>query len=124
MLSGEVPDTGELRGDVLALLRRVSRGLSRIGQETLFGLLSEVFRDAALSAAAVVQAQHVGADAMATILGRAAQRGEVRLDAITPRMVSLPVDLVRHELLVTRALVSERALAEIVDDIFLPLVRA
>jgi hypothetical protein len=34
------------------------------------------------------------------------------------------MDLVRHELLVNYAPVSEEALVEIVDDIFLPLVRA
>ena len=55
---------------------------------------------------------------------RAAARGEVRLDKVTRRMATLPVDLARHELLITRAPVPETALIEIVDDIFLPLVRA
>jgi hypothetical protein len=52
-----------------------------------------------------------------------AARGEVQLERVTPRIATLPLDLVRHELLVTRTAASESALTEIVDDIFLPLVR-
>ena len=44
MVSGEVPDTGNLRGDVIALLRRASAGISEIGTETIFGLLDELAR--------------------------------------------------------------------------------
>jgi Tetracyclin repressor-like, C-terminal domain len=61
---------------------------------------------------------------MMTILERAAQRGEVRLDKITPRVASLPTDLTRHELLLTRAPVPEATIVEIVDEVFLPLVQA
>jgi len=45
------------------------------------------------------------------------------LERITPRNAALPGDLVRHEILVTRAAVPEQVLVEIVDEIFLPLVR-
>jgi hypothetical protein len=37
--------------------------------------------------------------------------------------VSLPVDLLRHEVLMTFKPVPTAVLAEVVDDIFLPLVR-
>ena len=124
LLSGEVPDTGELRGDVLALLRRISRRLGEVSQETIYGLLADYFRDAELFSYLQTQVLQVGADVMTTILQRAAARGEVRLDKVTRRMATLPVDLARHELLITRAPVPETALIEIVDDIFLPLVRA
>ena len=124
LLSGEVPDTGELRGDVLALLRRISRRLGEVSQETIYGLLADYFRDAELFSYLQTQVLQVGADVMTTILQRAAARGEVRLDKVTRRMATLPVDLARHALLITRAPVPETALIEIVDDIFLPLVRA
>jgi hypothetical protein len=61
---------------------------------------------------------------LTTILTRAAERGEVQLTAMTSRIVALPADLVRHDLLLTRNPISEAALAEIVDDVFLPLVGA
>jgi hypothetical protein len=61
-------------------------------------------------------------DVMMTILTHAAQRGEVRLDKVTPRIAALPGDLLRHQLLLARGSVSEAFLAEVVDEIFLPLV--
>jgi AcrR family transcriptional regulator len=123
LLSGPVPDTGSLRGDVLALLRRVSKRLAEVGQEIIYGLLADYFRDAELFAYLQTQVLQVGADTMLTILRRAAARAEVRLDAITQRMATLPVDLLRHELLVTCAPVSDADIVEIVDGIFLPLIR-
>ena len=125
LLSGPVPDTGSLREDVLALLRRMARRMARrlgdLGQEIIYGLLSDFFRDVEYT---FIQTEvlQVGAETMMTILGHAAERGEVRLDAITRRIASLPVDLARHELLVTRAPVKDAVILEIVDDIFLPLV--
>jgi AcrR family transcriptional regulator len=121
LLSDGVADTGELRGDVLALLRWMSRRVEEIGAETLRGLMGERFgRD---EASVYLHGQQAGYEAMMTILERAAQRGEVRLEKITPRVASLPTDLTRHELLLTRAPVPEAAIVEIVDEVFLPLVR-
>jgi AcrR family transcriptional regulator len=126
MLSGDVPDTGVLRDDVLALLRRVSTGLARIGPETLYGLLADFFREPRLFADLQAQALTIGAEAMTAILTRAAERGELDLTAITPRIASLPVALLRHELFLNESLTTpaapETAILEIVDDIFLPLV--
>jgi hypothetical protein len=109
---------------VLALLVRVSRRLSEVGPEIIHGLLTDYFRDAELFAYLHAEVLQVGADAMQTIVRRAAERGEVRLDTISPRVSTLPIDLAPHELLVTRAPVPESVLVEIVDDIFLPLVHA
>jgi AcrR family transcriptional regulator len=122
LLSGPVPDTGTLRGDVLALLRRVTARLGEVGQEVIYGLLADYFRDDELLAYLQTQVLQTGTDKMLTILRRAAERGEVRLDQIPARIATLPVDLARHELLVTRAPVSDAAIIEIVDGIFLPLI--
>ena len=46
------------------------------------------------------------------------------LDALPPRVVTLPSDLSRYEMLIARGPVPERVLTETVDDVFLPLVRA
>jgi AcrR family transcriptional regulator len=124
LLSGDVPDTGSLRGDVLALLRRVSRRLGEVGQEIIYGLLADFFRDLEQYSYLQREVLQVGSEVMMTILRRAAERGEVRLDKITRRIASLPVDLLRHELFITHASVTDPVIVEIVDDIFLPLVRA
>ena len=122
MLSGEIPDTGSLRGDVLAVLRRVSAGLAEVGPETIYGLLSDYFADPALVPDLQAQVHHIGSEVMATILKRAAERGETRHD-IPPRVATLPTDLLRHEVFRSLAPPSERAMTEIVDDVFLPLVQ-
>jgi AcrR family transcriptional regulator len=121
MLSGEVPDTGSLRGDVLAVLRRMSARLAEVGPETVYGLLGDYFADSGLFAEIQEQVMQIGAGVMTTILKRAADRGETRGD-ISPRIATLPTDLFRHELLLTRSPPTERVIAEIVDDVFLPLV--
>ena len=51
------------------------------------------------------------------------ERGEVQPNSIPERVATLPVDLLRRELLVTRAPASQEAALQIVDDIFLPLVQ-
>ena len=124
MLSGEVPDTGTLRGDVLALLRRMSHRLGEVGPEVIHGLLTDLFRDAERLSYLQSQVARVGADTMSAILKQAAERGEVDLDRVSRRTASLPLDLFRHELLFTRTPVPDAVLVEIVDEIFLPLVRA
>jgi hypothetical protein len=59
---------------------------------------------------------------MDVIMDRAVARGEVDPTRLTPRLVTLPVDLIRHEALMTLGPVSEATILEVVDDIFLPLV--
>ena len=121
MLSGEIPDTGSLREDVLTLLRRVSAGIAEIGPTTVFGLLDEL--SAKPEAIAYFHARQAGAETVRAILHAAAQRGEVRRDRLTPRVSVVPLDLARHELLLTRATVPDAVIVEIVDEVFLPLVR-
>lgn len=60
--------------------------------------------------------------AIATIMGRALERGEVTATQLTTRIMNLPFDLVRHEALMTLGPVPPDVIQEIVDDIFLPLV--
>lgn len=114
-ISSEIPDTGNLRGDVLGVLHQFRRRYREIGPDVVHGLMTELHE----MPAAVFQ---VLPDVMMTVLRRAASRGEVRLEQVTPRIASLPGDLLRHELLVTHAPVADACLQEIVDDIFLPLV--
>lgn len=61
---------------------------------------------------------------MEAILRRAADRGEIRPEAITRRVITLPVDLFRHEMLLTRAPRLDTSPTEIVDEVYLPLLRA
>jgi AcrR family transcriptional regulator len=122
LLAGEIPDTGTLRDDVLALLQRMSARLTEIGPETVYCLLGDYLSDAELFARTHDQVLQIGAGVMGTILKRAAERGEAH-SAVHQRLVALPTDLFRNELMLRRTPPSEGAIVEIVDDVFLPLVR-
>ena len=115
-LASEVPDTGDLREDVLIVLRQFKRSYEQVGPDIAHGLMSEL-HDMPPDAFEVLPG------VMSTILARGAARGEVDLDGVTPRVASLPGDLLRHALMLSRTPVTEEFLSEVVDDIFLPLVR-
>jgi len=117
-----VPDTGSLRGDVLALLAEFNKRRART-----VGLLAArlgAYFDEARGSLQELRDLFVaeGPTAMETIVARAVDRGELR-EVPSARVVSLPVDLVRPELLRTMSAVPPDTIREIVDDIFLPLVR-
>lgn len=114
------PDTGSLRGDVLELLTELNNRRSRI-----MGLIAArlgAYYDEAGGSPQELRSWFVpdGPSIMDTIIYRAVGRGE--LAAPPPaRIVALPADLVRHELFMTMAAASPETIAEIVDDVFLPL---
>ncbi len=121
-LVDRLPDTGSLREDTLAVLRHMTKRFSEIPPAARRGLIAEAFAEARLLEND--PAGDVMPRIMLPILARAAERGEIPRATLSPRIVRLPADLVRHEMMVADAPVPERALGEIVDEIFLPLVRA
>jgi AcrR family transcriptional regulator len=121
-----IPDTGSLRGDVLAFFQQIIQPLQFIGAETLHGLMTEFLGQRLFSIFS--QVKHSGGfekwdTAMRQILKNAENRGEVsNVENINPRILSLPADLLRYEILTTHEPLSDETVAEIVDVIFLPLV--
>jgi hypothetical protein len=88
----------------------------------VYGVLGDYLTDAELFARIQDQFLSIGAETMAIVLGRAADRGEARRD-IHPRIATLPTDLFRNELFRARTAPAQDVLAEIVDEVFLPAVR-
>ena len=115
-----IPDTGSLREDVLTIMRRAARRISDIGPATVVGLLGDLMTDDA-SDTIVDQLARGGGEVMRQALTRAAARGEAR-EHVPERVARLPLDLIRHELILTHRSPSSETLEEIVDQIFLPLV--
>jgi AcrR family transcriptional regulator len=119
-----VPDLGSVRDEIRLLLRR----LSDLARPDMIRLVFDMQKDLAeqhsslADVRARLRAEIVGSDIMQTILGRAIDRGEIAAARLTPRVVSLPTDLARHEILMTFQPLSDEAIKEIVDEIFLPLV--
>jgi hypothetical protein len=121
----DVPNTGSLREDILELLHGISSILQTVGAETMHGLMSE----RSLNDIVVLTPQTANpasgdklTTTMMTILKNAERRGEVNLEKISPRIISLPFDLLRYEILTTHEPTSAQTINEIVDTIFMPLV--
>jgi len=120
----EVPDTGSLREDVLALLRSLNSRLGDSGAALFSTVLGAYFHETETTPAQL-RAQVLGDRtlAMTEILGRAMERGEIS-GALPPRVVAVPIDLLRHDFLMNLRRVPDATIVDIVDTVFLPLATA
>lgn len=117
-----VPDTGGLRGDVLAHLRQVNERRVALAV-ALIAQLGDLYRATGTSIDDLRASLTDGRrSAMEEIVGRAVARGEIDPSRLSRRIVELPEDLFRHELLMTARAVPDADIVEIVDTVFLPLV--
>jgi AcrR family transcriptional regulator len=121
----DVPDTGSLRGDLLAQLTIMSEARAAVfavaAAAAFSGLLSEPGLTPAQAGDKImgVQAQPPVRD----IYQRAHDRGEIDLERIPSAVLAMPFDLVRHDLLMNFKPLRPARIRSIVDDLFLPLVR-
>ncbi len=119
------PDTGTLRGVALELLRRANETWSSPHGAVLRGLLAAAADDPTLLD---LMREQSGADTMdrawLAMLERAVARGEAPPTAAHPRVATMPIMLLRAEYAM-RGIpsVPDEVLIEIVDEVFLPLVR-
>lgn len=121
----ELPDTGSLRGDLLAALTGMgeAREFLAVGTAAAFsGLLASTRLTPAQVRDRVLGDQRL--PRMRSIYQRAHERGEIDLERIPESVLALPFDLVRHDLLLDLKPVSQDRIRSIVDELFLPLVQA
>ena len=119
----EVPDTGSLRGDILSLLRsasRLRRAMVAVMSVRLSAYYAETGKTPDLLRREVLGDRTTSMD---IIVSRATDRGEIP-PGLPQRVVTLPFDLFRHEAVMTLAEVPDAVIVEIVDVIFLPLVKS
>lgn len=115
------PDTGALRTDVLALLRRVTARMAELGP-VLSALSDSRSRDSDLTDFVQERTHEASREAMTVVLDRAARRGELDPARIPARVVALPFTLAVSEVLTTHRAPTESSIAEVVDQVFLPLI--
>lgn len=120
-----LPDTRTLRGDALELLRRANRMWSSPAGNILRSLLAGIANDPELLGLIQERSKDAGSAVWLTVLARAVARGEVRPEALNARVATVAVVLLRNEY-VTRGvpMVADNILVEILDEVYLPLVRA
>jgi AcrR family transcriptional regulator len=117
----EIPDTGSLRGDMLALLDRVSDFGFDLSRVLAIGMAAYVETGVPIATFREELVRHAGRT-MSTVIDRAVARGEVDPADVTPLILNVPMDLVRHHVLMTGELPGRELREEIIDTIFLPLV--
>lgn len=118
-----LPDTGRLRSDALELLRRANSTWSSPLGGILRALLAGARDDPQLLAQIQENAADGGSAAWLAVLERAVARGEAKLEALKPRVASVPIALLRNEFVIGGyPAVADSILVEIIDDVYLPLV--
>ena len=118
------PDTGSLRGDLIELLNNFSS--ARVIFATIIGaVFSGLMASTGLTPAET--REKVLADRAPQsddLFARAHERGEIDLGRIPPTVLTMPVDLMRHDMLMTYKPIPPERVLQIVDDLFMPLVAA
>jgi AcrR family transcriptional regulator len=121
----EIPDTGSLRGDLLALLTAMSKAratfIAVAAAAGFSGLLAGTGLTPAQARDRLLGDQRLRGDQV--IYRRAHDRGEIDLDRIPPSVLAMPFDLVRHDLLMNLKPLPPARIKSIVDELFLPLVQ-
>jgi AcrR family transcriptional regulator len=116
-----VSDMGSVSDELRLMLRHLS---NRVRPE-LIQLVFDMSRDLADAQSSLkdVRGELANGEPMLSILKRAVDRGEIDPARLTPRNIALPTDLARNEILMTLRPLSDEVIREIVEDVFLPLVR-
>jgi len=118
------PDTGELRGDALELMRRTNRSWSSATGGILRALLAGARDDPQLLAQIQEHSADAGSAAWLAILARAVARGEAPAEALHLRVATVAIVLLRNEFIVRGyPTVADDVLIEILDEVYLPLIR-
>jgi AcrR family transcriptional regulator len=116
-------DTGSLRGDLLELVGRGIEQFRRAPGDTLPGLIADTFGEPDVFEKLRRRDQDETVELIRPFLTRAVERGELRTDQCSDRVLRLPFDLLRSQTLFYGAMADDDAIIEIVDDIALPLLR-
>lgn len=120
----EIPDTGSLRDDMVALLESFS------GNRVNFAAIVGAVFSGLLASSGLTPAQTrekvlpERPPQSGQIFTRAHERGEIDLDRIPPAVLTMPIDLMRHDMLMTYQPIPPERIRTIVDDLFMPLVAA
>jgi AcrR family transcriptional regulator len=121
----EVVDQGNLRDDLLALFRRIAQRTGSMMNEMVAGVMADAFRHpevAALLRDRLTEPSPL-TEGVQSIVNRAVERGELPFIDVPLRAARAPLDLVRNESITCGAPLGEETIAEMVDDVYLPLLR-
>lgn len=116
----EVPDTGTLRGDLVALIRPQSLQESERKMRVMGGLVSMLARDPHLADAVNEAITEPRARLNRLLMQRAADRGEIRGDADLETISHIGPSMTAYRTLVQRRSVDREFLIGLIDGVVLP----
>ena len=117
----DTPNTGSLRGDVLAFMRAAADLLVGPGGEALRGLLGDALADPSRTLELRKRSRGTGHRVMQELVRRAVERGEIDPDTITSRRLDVAQAMLREQFLFHGPPIPDAAIVEIVDETVLPL---
>jgi AcrR family transcriptional regulator len=120
--AGSPPDTGSLRGDLLAVLRAVAERLAGPAGQALGGVLSDALGDPEKARRVRSYARGSGQAGMREVVRRAVDRGEVDPAAVTERRLESGHAMLRHQFITRGVPIADDVIVEIVDEVMIPLL--
>nr|WP_269778475.1 TetR/AcrR family transcriptional regulator [Microbacterium sp. MAH-37] len=114
-----VPDTGNLRDDLCALLRRTAELLAGPLGEAMRGVLSEALAD---RGGMEELSRGMGREMMREVVLRGVERGEISAEAVTELRLDVGQAVLRDRLLFRG--IRDVDVAEIVDSVLMPVFRS
>jgi AcrR family transcriptional regulator len=121
--AGSPPDTGSLRGDLLAVLRAVAERLAGPAGQALGGVLSDALGDPEKARRVRSYARGSGQAGMREVVRRAVDRGEVDPAAVTERRLESGHAMLRHQFITRGVPIADDVIVEIVDEVMIPLLQ-
>jgi AcrR family transcriptional regulator len=119
----ELPDHGDVRDDLLDLLRRLTAMLNSKAGCALQCLMSEAERDEAFARLLHERVKEPRKRMFLDLLHRGADRGQVRPTAATQLVAEVGPALVMQRFLAEGAPVPDAYVVSVVDDVVMPLLR-
>jgi len=118
----EVPDTGSLRGDVLATLRRVAQGMHRGDAAVVCGVVGTLRSTPEIAETLRREILEAKRDVSRTIVARAVSRGELHAEVdpdvfheVAPALLFFRVNVLSLE-------ADETFLTHVTDEVLIPLM--
>lgn len=117
------PDTGSLRGDLIALLHAANDARARVAVQLAARLDGPDPDVPTLGELRDALARRRG-DAMGVVLERARARGELATTDVPRAVRGVAFEVLGYRVLMSRRAATPEEIAEVVDEVALPLVRA
>lgn len=115
-----IPDTGSLRGDLIAMIRPHSIEDGERKVRIMAGLMSMVARDPAFAQAAAAAIVEPRARINRMFLQRAIDRGEIRADADVATIASISPSMAFYRTLMLNKPVDRDFIVSVIDGVILP----